>query len=131
MPALVVLDTNALILPFERRVRIEAELERLLGPFQGLVPSPCLLELERIAKEESGARRDRAKMARQFADRFERVAAEGRADEAALRVAKERSAHLFTNDLELIRLAKADKVPVIRLKGLSHLVFAEHNTNND
>lgn len=125
MPALVVLDTNALILPFERRVRIESELERLLGPFKGLVPSPCLLELERIAKEESGARRDRAKMARQFANRFERVEAEGRADVATVQVAKDRGAYLFTNDLEVIRRAKKEKVPVIRLKGLSHLMHAE------
>ena len=125
MPALVVLDTNALILPFERRIRIESELERLLGPWSGLVPSPCLLELERIAKEESGARRDRAKMARQFAARFERVEAQGRADEATIQVAKERGAHLFTNDLEVIRSAKAANIPVIRLKGLSHLMLAQ------
>ena len=125
MPALVVLDTNALILPFERRIRIESELERLLGPWQGLVPSPCLAELERIAKEESGGRRDRAKMARQFAGRFERVEAEGRADQATIQVAKDRAAHLFTNDLEVIRAAKREKIPVIRLKGLSHLMLAE------
>ena len=125
MPALVVLDTNALILPFERRVRIEAELERLVGPFQGLVPSPCIAELDRIAAQESGGRRDRAKMARQFAQRFEQVAAEGRADEATITVAKDRNAFLFTNDLEVIRRAKKEGVRVIRLKGLSHLMFAE------
>lgn len=125
MPALVVLDTNALILPFERRIRIETELERLLGPWQGIVPSPCLAELERIAKEESGARRDRAKMARQFAQRFEHVFAEGRADEATVAVALDRRAFLFTNDLEVIRRAKKQGVKVIRLKGLSHLMHAE------
>lgn len=125
MPALVVLDTNALILPFERRIRIESELERLLGPFQGIVPTPCLAELERIAKEESGARRDRAKMARQFAQRFEHVVAEGRADVATIEVAKARGAYLFTNDLEVIRQAKKEGVKVIRLKGLSHLMHAQ------
>lgn len=123
MSALVVLDTNALILPFERRIRVEKELERLLGPFRGIVPSPCLAELERIAAQESGARRDRAKMALQFAARFERVEAEGRADAAALEVALKRGAHLFTNDKELIRKARAAGVPVIRLKGLSHLML--------
>jgi uncharacterized protein len=125
MPALVVLDTNALILPFERRIRIEAELERLLGPFQGLVPSPCILELERIAREETGARRDRAKMAIVLAARFERVESEGRPDAAALQVARERGAHLFTNDAALIRLARAERVPVVRLKGLSHLMLTD------
>lgn len=123
MPALVVLDTNALILPFERRLRVEAEIERLIGPFQGLVPSPCRDELQRISTEETGARRDRARMALTYSSRFENVPGTGSADQAALRLARERGAHLFTNDLDLIRQAREKKVPVIRLKGLSHLVI--------
>lgn len=122
MSALVVLDTNALLLPFERRVRIEEELERLLGPFHGLVPEACLKELARIASEEKGARRDRARMALGLSARFESVSGEGPADAAALRLAEERDAYLFTNDRGLIRRARERRRPVIRLKGLSHLV---------
>jgi rRNA-processing protein FCF1 len=87
MPALVVIDTSALFMPFERRISIEAELERLLGPFQGFVPEPCLAELARIASEEKGARRDRAKMALSYSTRFQTVPGEPPADTAALRIA--------------------------------------------
>lgn len=123
MPALVVLDTNALLLPFERRIRIEAELERLLGPFQGLVPTPCLAELQRIATQESGGRRDRAKMAIEYARRFLPVEVPPPADHAVLTLAKERGAALFTNDAALAKRAHVEGVRVIRLKGLSHLVI--------
>lgn len=122
MAAIVVLDTNALLLPFERRIRIEAELLRLLGPFHALVPTPCLQELERIAAQEKGGRRDRAKMARQYAERFERVEYGPPADRAALEIAHQRGAYLFTNDADLVRRAHADGVRVVRMKGLSHLV---------
>jgi uncharacterized protein len=123
LAALVVLDTNALLMPFERRVRIEEELERLLGPFEALVPTPCIQELERIASEERGGRRDRAKMALQYATRFQRVEHAPPADYAALRIAVERGACLFTNDAELVKRAHRQGVRVIRLKGLSHLVI--------
>lgn len=122
MAAHVVLDTNALLLPFERRLRIEAELERLLGPFQGHVPSRCIDELDRIAREEKGARRDRAKMALQYAARFPVIAGEGAPDGAALAAAQGLNAYLFTMDMALIKRAHAAGVPVVRLKGLSHLV---------
>lgn len=121
MPAVVVFDTNALMLPFERRISVEKELERLLGPFRGLVPEPCLKELARIAGEEKGARRDRAKMALALAARFEGEPMEGPPDEAALRLARERRALLFTNDKAVLRAARGNVRGTIRLKGLSHL----------
>ena len=127
MPALVVLDTNAILLPFERRIRIETELERLLGPYEAIVPEVCIQELARIAAEEKGARRDNAKMALSFAARFKVAPGTGRADEVALRIAKDRGAHLFTNDAALAKRAMAQQVPIIRLRGLSHLVVESHN----
>lgn len=118
----VVLDTNALLLPFERRLRIESELERLLGPFVGHVPRRCLDELERIAREGRGARRDRARMALQYAARFQVEPGEGPPDTVALEVAQRLGAHLFTMDKALIGRAHEAGVPVVRLKALSHLV---------
>ncbi|MBI2077496.1 MAG: PIN domain-containing protein [Euryarchaeota archaeon] len=127
MPTLVVADTNALLMPFERRIRIEPELERLLGTYEILVPDVCLNELGRIASEEKGARRDRAKMALSLAARFKSVAGNGAPDEVALRIAKERGAHLFTNDAALAKRAMAEGVPVIRMRGLSHLIVEARN----
>lgn len=122
MPTTVVADTNALLMPFERRVRIETELERLLGPYEVVVPEVCLQELARIAAQEKGARRDNAKMALSLAARFQSAPGEGRPDEVVLRIAKERKAHLFTNDAALVKRALKADVPVIRMRGLSHLI---------
>lgn len=130
MPAAVVFDTNALMLPFERRLPLEKELERLLGPFQGLVPEPCLKELARIASQEKGARRERAKMALSFATRFRAVPAAGPADDAAIRVALEHAGYLLSNDRDVLRRAQREGIPTIRMRGLSHLELAHEDARD-
>jgi len=45
VPRLVLLDTNALLMPFQFQVHLEAELHRVLGDVEIAVPSPVLSEL--------------------------------------------------------------------------------------
>src|SRR5207247_5187201 len=52
----VVLDANALLLPFQFRVNLEAELRRLLGEHEILVPSAVLDELKGLARSLREAR---------------------------------------------------------------------------
>src|SRR3972149_4547682 len=52
----VVLDANALMLPFEFRVNLDAELARLLGVCEVFVPSNVIGELERLAKTNRRAK---------------------------------------------------------------------------
>ena len=41
----VILDTNALLMPFERRLNIDLELQRLLGTERAVFPERLLGEL--------------------------------------------------------------------------------------
>lgn len=123
MVSRVLLDANALLLPFETRVRIEPELERLLGTFELLVPESVLQELARLAAEAKGARAGNARMALALASRYRYVANTGGGDGAVLAAAKSQGALLFTNDRALIKRALAEGVRVVRLKGGGHLIM--------
>jgi uncharacterized protein len=121
VPTVVVLDANVLMLPFERNVRIEEELERLLGPFSGVVPETVLKELATIAAKAKGRQRENARMALAFASRFKFAESHGKADKGVLEVAKALGAVLFTNDRELLASARGAGLRTVRLRGLSHL----------
>lgn len=122
MVSKVVLDANALLIPFESRIRIEEELVRLLGPVEGLVPEAVLQELARIAATARGQRAANAKLALSLSRRFSYRPSEAAADAAVLELARRENAYVFTNDKELLRKAIERKLPVIRVKGQSHLI---------
>lgn len=122
MATKVVIDTNALLLPFESGVRVESELERLLGSYEVLVPEAVLAELAAIASEAKGQRASNARMALSYATRFTYRPVGGRGDSAVLEVARREAALLFTNDRELLKRALGAGLGVIRLKGKSHLI---------
>src|SRR5467141_4429498 len=72
----VVLDANALLLPFQFRVNLEAELRRLLGDHEIFIPSPVMDELRGLAKSVREARGGL-----RLAARFRVVEAPGNADD--------------------------------------------------
>ncbi len=121
MAAKVVLDSNALLLPFETGVRFEPELERLLGTYELLVPEAVLQELATIASQAKGQRAANARLALSLSARFGYRRTSHTGDAAILDVAKTEKAYLFTNDRDLIKRALALGVHIVRLKGKSHL----------
>ncbi|HET6398910.1 MAG TPA: twitching motility protein PilT [Candidatus Thermoplasmatota archaeon] len=93
----VVLDTNALLLPFTSRVNLDAQLDELVGPHECIVPSSILGELKMLAQHESNASRH-AKTALKLVQRYriERTALPG--DDGLLEVARKLKAVVVTND---------------------------------
>lgn len=122
MAARVVLDASALLLPFESGIRLESELDRLLGPYAALVPSTVRKELEVIAASGSGARAHNARMALALAGRFETRDAPGAGDDAVLALARSESALLCSVDRGLLRRALEAGLGVVRPKGRGHLI---------
>ncbi len=114
----VVLDTNALMMPFQFRLNLDAELERLLGPFEGIVPSSVLEELERTKPERT------ARAARALASKYRVFETEEKGDAAILSVAQELRAAVVTNDKRLGSKLRALKLPVIYLRSRAHLVLS-------
>jgi hypothetical protein len=115
IPKAVVLDANALMMPFQFGVNMDKELRRLFGEVPVFVPSSVLGELSNIVDKN-------AKAALSLARKYSVVETELSGDDAVLTIAKERSAAVVTNDRELIKRLRELGIPVIRLRGEHYLV---------
>jgi rRNA-processing protein FCF1 len=95
---MVVLDANALLMPFQFKINLDLELERLLGPSRIVVPECVRAEVRGLA---SGGDRD-AKMALKLLERYETVATEYEGDEGIVElVEKNPGCAVVTNDKAL------------------------------
>jgi rRNA-processing protein FCF1 len=113
---LVLLDANALMMPFQFSVDIEGELTRLLGKYEIAVPSSVLEELRRLARTKREAR-----AALRLAERYTVIQTTGRRDPALLKLARELGAAVLTNDKRLREQLRSAGIPVIFLRGRSQL----------
>ena len=113
----VVLDANALMLPFQFRVNLDAELARLLGACDVFVPSSVVGELERLAKENRAA-----KAAFRLAAKYDVYKTTRRGDLGVVSAAKALRATVVTSDAGLLRVLRREGIPRITLRSRSHLV---------
>jgi rRNA-processing protein FCF1 len=97
----VVLDTNALLLPFAHGTRLEEDLAALFGSVKLYVPSTVLIELGTLAYKGQGATARHAKMAVKFAQRCEVLQTKLPGDDGLLEVARKAKAVVVTNDKTL------------------------------
>jgi rRNA-processing protein FCF1 len=118
----IVVDTSFLMAQGLFRVDLMGELERVVGgKFELLVPSQVIDELRALAERGGPRERSAARMGLDLASRGKVVEAEGPADEAIFRMATENRWAVGTNDGELRRKLRRKGVPVIYLRGFSHL----------
>ena len=117
MPRLVLLDSNALMMPFQFRVNLEAELNRLLGNPDIAVPGPVVAELTILADRDRHAR-----AALRLAHRYRTIDAPGSADDTLLDLALAHRAVVVTNDQPLLERLRTSGVPRIFLRSRNHLV---------
>lgn len=110
----VVLDTNALFLPFERSINLDAQLRSLLGECEVLVPGPIIGELKRSTSKHASA-------AISLAFRYRVEDTEATGDQAVIELASRHNAYVVTNDRVLIEKLRARRIKVILLRGGSHL----------
>ena len=113
----VVADVNGLMMPFQFGINLDSQLARLLGACKIVVPESVVGELVNLSK-----RIPEARAALALARRCERVpVGAANPDEAILTLAKERKAYVLTNDAGLIALLRKARIPVIRMRGRTHL----------
>ena len=118
VPRTVLLDANALLMPFQFRINLEAELRRLLGDVDIVVPTPVLEELRLLATHD----RD-AKAGERLAARYRSVEGHGSADDALLELGQALHAVVLTNDQPLLDRLEALGVPRAHLRSRSHLAL--------
>lgn len=111
----VVLDTNALLMPFEVKLNIDIEVRNLIGECRFVVPGPIVGELKRLENKFS-------KVALSLARRYEILKTEKTGDEAVIEVALLTSGYVLTNDKELRSKLRKLKVPLIYLRSGTHLI---------
>lgn len=114
----VVLDANALLMPFQFRINIDAEIARLLGDVPVLVPSSVIDELSNLEDKE-------AKAAAALASKYEVVKTDMRGDDGVVDAALQLSAAVVTNDRELISKLKSRRIPILRLRSGRYLVLID------
>lgn len=114
----VVLDANALMMPFQFGLNLSAEIDRLLGRSELYVPSSVRAELRKISSKDRAA-----KAALELSERFASVTTVSRGDDAIIEAALALGASVVTNDSELLQKLKEKGVRRIRLRSRSHLVL--------
>ena len=119
---MLVLDTNALMMPVECNVRLFEELDRVVGATEHVVPAAVREELAKLA-DGAGAEATAAAVGQDLLDRCTvRETTADYADDAVLELAREADAtHAVTNDTPLKRRLLDAGVPVISLRGRNKL----------
>jgi rRNA-processing protein FCF1 len=113
----VLLDANALLLPFTSRFRLEEEIYGQVEGARIVVPASVLGELEQIAARGN----TNARAAREYARRFAVIPTGARGDDALVALGRKMRAWVLTGDRALkTRLLEAG-VPVLFPRGKSHL----------
>jgi uncharacterized protein len=128
----VVLDTNAVLFPFQFKVSLEDEIRQLVGGCTIFVPEIVREELEGLRKR--GIREAGAGL--RYAERFETFSGAtsihdggdeeiigGRGDAGVLEASMKLEAILVTSDRGLIARAKEQGLKVIFLRGKQKLVL--------
>jgi rRNA-processing protein FCF1 len=118
LPRTVLLDANALMMPFQFRINLEAELRRLLGDIDIAVPTPVLEELRMLATHD----RD-AMAASRLAAKYRAIEGHESADDTLLDLAMRLHAIVVTNDQPLLDRLKREGIPRAYLRSHSHLIL--------
>ena len=115
MATKVILDTNALLMPFEIRMNLDLAVRNVLGDVHFIVPGPIIGELKRLKNKY-------ASVALDLARRYEIVQTESSGDAAIIELALSTGAYVLTNDKDLRDKLRMKGVPLIYLRSGTHLV---------
>ena len=114
----VVLDTNALMMPFEVGINLDLAVREILGDVRFVVPGPLVGELKHLQESNRFA-----KAALALARSKEIIQCDLHGDDAVIEVANKEKAYILTNDKELRRRARAQRIPLLYLRSGTHLIL--------
>jgi len=121
----VILDANFLLLPFQFKIDIFGEIEALIGRFEPIVLSTTIEELKKLSAKKSSKISRLALSALKVAEKCRLIEARAKPgenyDDVLLRVAREESCLVATNDRKLRNKLRETGVPTIFLRQRSYL----------
>ncbi|MGB9714009.1 MAG: PIN domain-containing protein [Candidatus Bathyarchaeales archaeon] len=122
----IILDSNALFVPFQFKIDIFEELKTLLKRnFEPILLMPVLRELEKLASKGSPKIRRKASYALKLAEKCKLVDVNEEGafspDDVIVKTAMEWSCPVFTNDRRLRKRLRDINVPVVYVRQKSRL----------
>jgi rRNA-processing protein FCF1 len=122
----VILDTNALMIPYQSGINIEKEINRLLGMCRIIVPSSVVEEMEYLAQQDGKVGRA-AKLGLNIIKKreFRLMETEYKGDDGVLETALKMDGAVVTNDHDLKQRAKEMGLPIVFPRGENRLVIDE------
>lgn len=122
----VILDTNALMMPYQFGINIEKELTRLLGICRIIVPRTVIEEMQKLVEQDGETSRAAALGLSIIKKRgFRLMESEFKGDEGVIETAIKLDAAIVTNDRELKKKAKELRLSIIYLRGENRLELEE------
>ena len=122
----VILDTNALMMPYQFGINIEKELNRLLGICRIIVPHSVVEEINKLTQEDGEIGRAATLGMSIIKKRgFRLMETEYRGDDGVIETALKVEAAIVTNDKELKKRAKELNLSIIYLRGGTRLEMEE------
>ncbi len=133
---IVILDTNAIFMPFQFKLNLDSELSRLLGEYEIIIPTCILTELRALRDTEKFGKPalDLALSKPQpkwYSDLEAHLlehptiahvrGAEEKTDNILLHIAQELNAIVVTNDKILLKRLKENKLQTISMRGKKYL----------
>jgi len=123
---IVVFDSSAVLMLFEYSINLEQELTRLIGLYKIVVPSAIVKELTVLSENGSGKKKQLAKPALKLIEQYEIIDDESlSADDAVLNIAKKLDGIILSNDKELKKRAKKEKIKTIFLRNKNYLSLSD------
>ncbi|MFO7791972.1 MAG: hypothetical protein R6W73_03185 [Candidatus Saliniplasma sp.] len=107
----IILDANALIMPFQFNINLDSELERLFVNPDVYVPTSVIDELEMLKRKD----------ALRLANKYKIIEVGAKRDEGVIEAVEKLDGILVTNDKELKNRVRERGQPVAFLRSRSHL----------
>ena len=118
---ILILDTNALIAPFQFNFNLDVKISEVLPEAQAVVPTCVIRELTALA----GKGNWRAKAALKLAENYPWVLVKGIGDAPIFNLAVNKGWAVMTQDRGLKTQLLSRSVPVVFLRGLGRLEYQE------
>ena len=132
----IILDSNALFMPFQFKLNLDSELTRLLGEYQVIIPSCVISEIRRLeSKEKFGSSALKLALSKpqpNWYQEFEAKLSEepntirtpsgfSQTDREIIKIAKAISGIVVTSDRSLLEQLHANGITTISLRARKYL----------
>jgi len=120
----VILDSSAILMIFEFSIDLEDELRRLVAKYRIIIPKSIFKELELLSNKMDGKKKINAKASLKFIEKYDvEDSNDLDGDSSVLFLAKKHNGIVVTNDRELRKRTKDEKLNIIYLRGKGKLVL--------